>query len=210
MLIHCRIGTSGLKDKKNCHPHIVNDDLVLIHNGILDIEVPQKSKVSDTVIFIETYLKELSKDFVKSEPIMHLIEKAIGDRNKFAFLNNKGEAFICNAKFGIVEGGIWYSNDTYSYNWNKYDDFFDYSLEEDTEIYDYFEDYINFLDDEELEIIGDYPLINKDTWELEPFDKEKIQDTSTYLPLFEYSDNLFYFYLEKYNEVMDIQDLKSA
>ena len=210
MLIHCRIGTSGLKDKNNCHPHIVNDDLVLIHNGILDIEVPQKSKVSDTVIFIETYLKELSKDFVKSEPIMHLIEKAIGDRNKFAFLNNKGEAFICNAKFGIVEGGIWYSNDTYSYNWNKYDDFFDYSLEEDTEIYDYFEDYINFLDDEELEIIGDYPLINKDTWELEPFDKEKIQDTSTYLPLFEYSDNLFYFYLEKYNEVMDIQDLKSA
>ena len=210
MLIHCRIGTSGLKDKNNCHPHIVNDDLVMIHNGILDIEVPKKSKVSDTVIFIENYLKKLSKDFVKSEPIMHLIEKAIGDRNKFAFLNNKGEAFICNAKFGIVEGGIWYSNDTYSYNWSRYENFFDHSLEEDTEIYDYFEDYINFLDDEELEIIGDYPLINKDTWELEPFDKEKIQDTSTYLPLFEYSDNLFYFYLEKYNEVMDIQDLKSA
>ena len=210
MLIHCRIGTSGLKDKNNCHPHIVNDNLVMIHNGILDIDVPKNSKVSDTVIFIETYLKKLSKDFVKSEPIMHLIEKAIGDRNKFAFLNNKGEAFICNAKMGTVEGGIWYSNDTYSYNWDRYDDFFDRSLEEDAEVYGYFEEYIDFLEDEEFEVFGDYPLINKETWEFEPFDNDKVQDTVTYIPLFEYSDNLFYFYLEKYNEVLGIETLKSA
>lgn len=210
ILIHCRIGTSGLKDKKNCHPHIVNDNLVMIHNGVLDIDVPKNSKVSDTVIFIETYLKKLSKDFVKSEPIMHLIERAIGDRNKFAFLNNKGEAFICNAKAGTVEGGIWYSNDTYSYSWSRYDDFFDRSLEEDAEVYDYFEEYIDFLEDEELETFGDYPLINKETWEFEPFGEEKIQDAVTYISLFEYSDNLFYFYLEKYNDLMNIQELKSA
>lgn len=210
MLIHCRIGTSGLKDKNNCHPHIVNDNLVMIHNGVLDVDVPKNSKVSDTVIFIETYLKKLSKDFVKSEPIMHLIEKAIGDRNKFAFLNNKGEAFICNAKMGTVEGGIWYSNDTYSYNWDRYDDFFDRSLEEDAEVYGYFEEYIDFLEDEEFEVFGDYPLINKETWEFEPFDNDKVQDTVTYIPLFEYSDNLFYFYLEKYNEVLGIETLKSA
>ena len=210
MLIHCRIGTSGLKDKNNCHPHIVNDNLVMIHNGILDVDVPKNSKVSDTVIFIETYLKRLSKDFVKSEPIMHLIEKAIGDRNKFAFLNNKGEAFICNAKMGTVEGGIWYSNDTYSYNWDRYDDFFDRSLEEDAEVYGYFEEYIDFLEDEEFEIFGDYPLINKETWEFEPFDNDKVQNTVTYISLFEYSDNLFYFYLEKYNEALGIETLKSA
>lgn len=210
ILIHCRIGTSGLKDKNNCHPHIVNDNLVMIHNGVLDVDVPKNSKVSDTVIFIETYLKKLSKDFVKSEPIMHLIEKAIGDRNKFAFLNNKGEAFICNAKMGTVEGGIWYSNDTYSYNWDRYDDFFDRSLEEDAEVYGYFEEYIDFLEDEEFEVFGDYPLINKDTWEFEPFDNDKKQDTVTYIPLFEYSDNLFYFYLERYNEALGIETLKSA
>lgn len=210
MLIHCRIGTSGLKDKKNCHPHIVNDNLVMIHNGILDIDVPKNSKVSDTVIFIEKYLKKLSKDFVKSEPIMHLIEKAIGDRNKFAFLNNKGEAFICNAKAGTVEGGIWYSNDTYSYNWDRYDDFFDRSLEEDTEVYGYFEEYIEFLEDEELEALGDYPLINKDSWELELFDDEKYEDATLYITLFEYSENLYYFYMERYNEAMGIQNLQSA
>lgn len=210
MLIHCRIGTSGLKDKKNCHPHIVNDNLVMIHNGILDIDVPKNSKVSDTVIFIEKYLKKLSKDFVKSEPIMHLIEKAIGDRNKFAFLNNKGEAFICNAKAGTVEGGIWYSNNTYSYNWDRYDDFFDRSLEEDTEVYGYFEEYIEFLEDEELEALGDYPLINKDSWELELFEDEKYEDATLYITLFEYSENLYYFYMERYNEAMGIQNLQSA
>ena len=210
MLIHCRIGTSGLKDKNNCHPHIVNDDLVMIHNGILDIEVPQKSKVSDTVIFIETYLKELSKDFVKSEPIMHLIEKAIGDRNKFAFLNNKGEAFICNANLGIVENGIWYSNDTYSYNWSKYDDFFDHTPKEEAEVYGYFEELIDFLENDELEMLGDYPLINKQKWSFEPYNDKKYKKADLYIPLFEFSNDLYYFYIEKYNELMDIQGLRSA
>lgn len=210
MLIHCRIGTSGLKNKKNCHPHTVNENLVMIHNGILDIDIPENSKVSDTVIFIETYLKNLSKDFVKSEPIMHLIEKAIGNRNKFAFLNNKGESFICNYKAGIVEDGIWYSNDTYSFSWDRYDDFFDHSLEEDAEIYGYFEECIDYLEDEEFEFLGDYPLINKEAWDLEPFDEEKVQETETYISLFEYSENLFYFYLKKYNEVLGIETLKSA
>lgn len=210
MLIHCRIGTSGLNDKKNCHPHIVNENLVMIHNGILDIDVPKKSKVSDTVIFIEQYLKKLSKDFVKSEPIMHLIEKAIGKNNKFAFLNNKGEAFICNAKAGIVESGIWYSNDTYSYNWSRYDDFFVRSLEEDAEIYGYFEEYIDFLEDEELELLGDFPMINKEEWLFEPYDEEKYNNSDLYISLIEYSENLYYFYLEKYNEAIGVQDLKIA
>ena len=210
MLIHCRIGTSGLKDKKNCHPHIVNDSLVMIHNGVLDVKVPKNSKVSDTVIFIEKYLKKLSKDFVKSEPIMHLIEKAIGERNKFAFLNNKGESFICNAKAGIVEKGIWYSNDTYSFSWYKFDyDFFDRTPTEDAEVYGYFEELIDYLEDEEFEVLGDYPLINKEEWSFEPYDDEK-HNSDLYIPLFEYSDNLYYFYMDKYNEAMGIQGLQSA
>ncbi len=212
MLIHCRIGTSGLKDKNNCHPHIVNDDLVMIHNGVLDIDVPKKSKVSDTVIFIEKYLKKLPKDFVTNEPIIHLIEKAIGKGNKFAFLNSKGESFICNAKAGTVKDGIWYSNETYSYSWGRYDDFyfFDRTPTEDTEVYGYFEEYIDFLEDEEFEVFGDYPLINKETWEFEPFDEEKYEDDMTYISLFDYSENLYYFYIEKFNEAIGIQGLQRA
>ena len=142
---------------------------------------------------------------------MHLIEKAIGERNKFAFLNNKGESFICNAKEGTVEGGIWYSNDTYSFNWYKFDDydFFDHTPTEDAEVYGYFEELIDYLEDEEFEVLGDYPLINKEEWSFEPYDDEKY-NSDLYIPLFEYSDNLYYFYIDKYNEAMGIQRLQSA
>lgn len=205
MLIHCRIGTSGLKNKKNCHPHIVNDNLVMIHNGILDIDVPDNSKVSDTVIFIETYLKQLPKDFVKSEPIMHLIEKAIGNRNKFAFLNDKGESFICNAKAGIVEGGIWYSNDTFSYNLDK-NSFFDGTPIEDAEVFGYFEEYINMLDYEDFETLGDYPLIDLESWMLESFDTDKYEDDYSYISLKNYSEVLYEIYSERYLEYLNLKE----
>lgn len=206
MLIHCRIGTSGLNDKNNCHPHIVNDNLVMIHNGILDIDVPKNSKVSDTVIFIEKYLKKLSKDFVKSEPIMHLIEKAIGHNNKFAFLNNKGEAFICNAKAGTVEGGIWYSNDSYSFNWNY--NFFD--QDEDLEIFAYFENLIDQLEYDELYELGDSPLINMEDYVLEPFSLDKYKDTDKYISLKNYSKELYSLYMAMYDELQYILNKQSA
>lgn len=205
ILIHCRIGTSGLNDKKNCHPHIVNENLVMIHNGILDIDVPDNSKVSDTVIFIEKYLKKLSKDFVKSEPIMHLIEKAIGNKNKFAFLTNKGEAFICNAKAGTVENGIWYSNDSYSFG---YYSFFD--QDEDLEIFAYFENLIDQLEYDEIYQLGDSPLINKEDYMLEPFSLNKYKDTNRYISLKNYSKELYSLYMAMYDELKYILNKQSA
>lgn len=206
MLIHCRIGTSGLKDKRNCHPHIVNDNLVMIHNGILDIDVPAKSKVSDTVIFINKYLKQLDKDFVKNEPIMNLIEQAIGDRNKFAFLNNKGESFICNKSAGVVENGIWYSNSTYKTD--RYYDFFGGTPIEDAEIFGYFEEYIDILGYEDFEVLGDYPLIDLESWMLEPYDMDKYEDDYSYIALEQYSPILYQLYYDRYIEYLNIKDLK--
>jgi predicted glutamine amidotransferase len=205
MLIHCRIGTSGLKDKNNCHPHIINNSLVMIHNGILDIDVPKKNKVSDTVIFIEKYLKKLKKDFVKDESIMKLIEFAIGSNNKFAFLNNKGESFICNYKAGIVEGGIWYSNNSYSYGYN---DFF--VQDESLEIYTYFQDLIDSLDYEDLYEFGDSPLINMEDYTLEAFSLEKYKNTNVYISLKNYSAELYSMYQEMYNELTYLLERKSA
>lgn len=196
MLIHCRIGTSGLNDENNCHPHIVNDSLVMIHNGILDIDVPRKSKVSDTVIFIDKYLKKLSTNFVKNEAIMKLIEHAIGSNNKFAFLNNKGESFICNAEEGVVEDDIWYSNDTYRYG---YYDFFVQG--NDFELYDYFADLIYQLDYHELYELGESPLINMEDYALEPFSLEKYKDTDKYISLKNYSKDLYRLYRDMYNEL---------
>ena len=113
MLVHCRIGTSGFKDYTNCHPHIVSDECVMIHNGILSIDVPKGSKVSDTVLYVEQYLKPLPKDFMLNDGIMSLITDHIGTGNKFVFLNNHGDFSIANEKAGHWKNGVWFSN--YSY-----------------------------------------------------------------------------------------------
>lgn len=113
MLIHCRISTSGHVDVTNCHPHVVNNECVMIHNGILNITVPKDSEVSDTVIFVRDLLAPLPQDFMNNEAIMGLITEAIGSTNKFAFLNYKGEYAIANEKAGHWKDGVWFSN--YSY-----------------------------------------------------------------------------------------------
>ena len=113
MLVHCRIGTSGFKDYTNCHPHIISDECVMIHNGILSIDVPKGSKVSDTVLYVEQYLKPLPKDFMLNDGIMSLITDHIGAGNKFVFLNNHGDFSIANEKAGHWKNGVWFSN--YSY-----------------------------------------------------------------------------------------------
>ena len=113
MLVHCRIGTSGNKDYTNCHPHVVSDECVMIHNGILSIAVPKDSKVSDTVLYVEQYLKPLPKDFMLNDGIMSLITDHIGAGNKFVFLNNRGDFSIANEKAGHWKNGVWFSN--YSY-----------------------------------------------------------------------------------------------
>lgn len=205
ILIHCRIGTSGLKDQNNCHPHIVNSSLVMIHNGILDIDVPKKSKVSDTVIFIEKYLKKLKNDFIKDKGIMKLIEFAIRSNNKIAFLNNKGESYICNAEAGIFEDGIWYSNNSYSYGYN------DFFLEdEEFEIYKYFQDLIDDLDYEDLYKLGNSPLINMEDYTLEAFSLDKYKDTNIYISLKNYSEDLFIMYKEMYDELNYLINRQSA
>ncbi len=190
MLIHCRISTSGRINKENCHPHVVNDSLVMIHNGILDIGVPTKSPISDTVIFIKEYLKDLPKDFIKNKSIIKLIEKTIGTYNKFAFLNNKGESVICNPQEGIFENGIWYSNNTYTYGWHNI--YVDYD-----EFDDYLEDYIHCLEDEDFELLGNYPLIDKESWELIPYDISK-NGNERYILLQEYSQKLYSAYLNNF------------
>ena len=85
----------------------------MIHNGILSIDVPKDSKVSDTVLYVEQYLKPLPKDFMLNDGIMSLITDHIGAGNKFVFLNNHGDFSIANEKAGHWKNGVWFSN--YSY-----------------------------------------------------------------------------------------------
>jgi hypothetical protein len=87
----------------------------MIHNGILDIDVPKGSTKSDTVLFVEQYLQPLSEDFMKDKNVLTLLEHIIGSTNKFCFLNNKGEFAIVNEKAGDWEDGVWYSNTSHRY-----------------------------------------------------------------------------------------------
>lgn len=185
MLIHCRIGTHGLKDKRNCHPHIVSNKCVLIHNGILRVDMPYNSNDSDTIWFIRKYLKPLSRDFMKDDAVCELIEMAIGTNNKFALLNNKGEYRILNEKAGIWENGVWYSN--YSYKppvkiqaknnktW-EYLPLFKKTIISEEELISK----IQTLSNEELISIGAYPIYDILTGKLLPENYETIKDSDRY------------------------------
>lgn len=114
MLIHCRIGTSGIKDERNTHPFYVNDDLVLIHNGILDVNVPKGSEINDTQIYINTFLKPFSTlDLIEHTGLHNLIADSIGSGNKFVMMDNTGTYAIINESAGHWNEGVWYSNHSY-------------------------------------------------------------------------------------------------
>ena len=58
MLIHFRIKTHGKVDVANCHPFVINDDAVFIHNGTIS-GLPTDPDKSDTWMFNETILQHL-------------------------------------------------------------------------------------------------------------------------------------------------------
>jgi predicted glutamine amidotransferase len=218
ILIHCRISTSGLIDTDNSHPHVVNDSTVLIHNGILDIDVPKNSKKSDTVLFIERYLKDLPVDFIYNKAILKLIEDRIGSNNKFIFLNTNGDYAIVNESAGHWSNGVWYSNNSYEdyglfrySNCNSYldyedeeyihyygmsrDEFLDVYLANNQHIIKGYEKRIEKLSSEELLELGSTPIINVDTDELRA-DDGWVDLNEFYL--FELDDNLQDLYDWKY------------
>lgn len=230
ILIHCRISTSGLIDKDNSHPHVVNDSTVLIHNGVLDIKVPKDSKKSDTVLFIEKYLRDLPVDFVYNKAILRLIENRIGYNNKFVFLNSNGDYFILNEDAGEWVNGVWYSNDSYqprlftytkSYkSYGMYDDI-DYTYYDlyGVDRYEYLERHpvgkkrikkiinqIENLSQFDFKMLGRYPVYNIETNQLEYNDEYDSLELYQYY-LYEIDDDLqdlyeeYYFTIREYDNV---------
>lgn len=118
VVMHFRISTSGGVNELNCHPFRVHKGLWFCHNGVLSVEVPKDSKINDTQIFNEKYLKPLPEDFIKQKHVLDLIELAIGSYNKFVFLDSDGNVAIVNEKAGNWNEGAWFSN--YTYNTSSY------------------------------------------------------------------------------------------
>lgn len=109
-VIHYRWATHGNKNVDNCHPFRITKQLYMAHNGVINIECPNKL-MSDTWHFskklIEMGLDHLA---IKDEEIAAHIKKWIGSGNKLAFLDYTGNITIVNDKAGHWEDGIWYSN----------------------------------------------------------------------------------------------------
>lgn len=118
IMLHFRIGTSGLKDLTNCHPFVVNKNLVFSHNGIIS-QFSEKSKFSDTYLFNEVILRRLPVSFLKNTAICTLLSDYI-DKSKLCFLHVSGEYTIINEELGHWNGENWFSNHSYEYEQPKF------------------------------------------------------------------------------------------
>ena len=112
-VLHFRISTAGRINYKNSHPHRISPDLAFVHNGILRINVPKKSKISDTVIYRDKFLVDATPDIVDSQTFQRILGDHIGIQNKFVFMDGHGRVSIINESQGHWYNGIWFSN--YSY-----------------------------------------------------------------------------------------------
>lgn len=120
IMLHFRIGTSGIRDKRNLHPFFVNQNLALVHNGIIDIPTIN-SEYSDTYHFAK-----LCRQFKNHDKFLNVnsiefqsLQDMIGT-NKIIYLSNKGKYSIMNENLGHWDNNNWYSNSTYK-QCNYYD-----------------------------------------------------------------------------------------
>lgn len=118
---HFRIATHGSQVERNCHPFQINENLAMMHNGIIrKMEQHIKDEdISDSEAFADRYVKAAfsSIDITALKggmPINDLFDEYIGG-SKLLFMDNDGEVAIVNEKAGSwpsagLGDGMWFSN----------------------------------------------------------------------------------------------------
>ena len=114
ILIHCRIATHGSVCIENNHPFHVDNHTVMAHNGIIDcVEVPENSNLSDTRMFINTWLRYLRPTWLDDVSMREYVGEIIG-WSKLAFIttnqNLRESYYIINEDEGTWIDGTWFSN----------------------------------------------------------------------------------------------------
>jgi len=107
MIVHFRVGTSGLLDEENCHPFLCRNGIILAHNGILSGFTGTEKK-SDTREFCEFFG---SIPYLKEQ--VHNWGQVIGYGNKVIVLSPDGDFSIMNEYEGSWEKSSWYSNNSH-------------------------------------------------------------------------------------------------
>ena len=114
ILLHCRIATHGSVCIANTHPFNVDNHTVMAHNGIIDcVEDDPKGQISDTRMFINTWLRYLRPTWLDDPAMCEYVGDIIG-WSKLAFLttnaNLRKSYYIINESDGDWIDGVWFSN----------------------------------------------------------------------------------------------------
>lgn len=111
VVLHFRIGTHGPIAPDQTHPHVINERLAFVHNGIISIQIPSTSTNSDTMEFNDRVLKHLPDGFTKDASTMELIRGYV-DPSRLVFMEGDGSVTIVNEQSGSVDPqGRWHSNE---------------------------------------------------------------------------------------------------
>jgi hypothetical protein len=122
-MFHARYTTHGSTSKANCHPFRMNGDpsTVIGHNGIIPIDVPKGDDRSDTRYFADEWLPELL-ELLDDDKGFAELEQLVGASKVAVFTHDErlsSQVYILNEQMGHWAKGIWWSNDTYKYDWYK-------------------------------------------------------------------------------------------
>ncbi len=116
VVLHFRISTGGNIDQANCHPHLINADIGVVHNGIFSAKnIPIiDDNYSDTCHFVRT-LRDLGDlDFLGDAEVREWIRR-VSVGSKLIFMRSDGSYEIVNSGAGEWNNGSWFSNTTYKY-----------------------------------------------------------------------------------------------
>lgn len=121
---HFRIATHGSEKKSNCHPFCVLSkdagdpvDVVMFHNGILDItDEHRRGKAddrTDSEIFATEFLRPILRanwKLIYKRAFADMLSAVCGYSSKLVFLLSDGGHVRINEALGEEKDGVWYSN----------------------------------------------------------------------------------------------------
>lgn len=114
-LVHFRIGTSGSKNKENCHPFRTGN-CALGHNGVI-YGLGYSKIYSDTALFAQMVdANEKDCPGIIDDPGYRELILEMTKGNKICFLKPDGDFYILGESLGQWDSGIWYSNTGYMYS----------------------------------------------------------------------------------------------
>ncbi len=114
--VHFRWATHGTTNIDNVHPFRMNENVAVLHNGIIDCLIADKA-MSDTAAFVRDYLGALPRNFQDNPYLFEMVEQYAAG-SKLVLMTNDPDAqysaYIFNEQLGHWTDKAWYSNASYS------------------------------------------------------------------------------------------------